>query len=146
MRPHSTPRRTAGVFHARAHLAGVAAESMRSPPEREHAGGTKTHPARIVGRRRHGGPLRAARAGAGFDHPGFPRGTLVVNAAGCLLFGRVWCLGEERLVISGKTRLIILVGFLGSFTTFSSFAFETGQLLRDFQRWLAAGNATPTIS
>jgi CrcB protein len=71
---------------------------------------------------------------------GFPWGTLAVNAIGCFLFGLVWCLAEERLVISGETRLIILVGFLGSFTTFSSFAFETGQLLRDSQWWLAAAN------
>jgi fluoride exporter len=71
---------------------------------------------------------------------GFAWGTLAVNALGCLLFGLVWVLAEERLVIRGETRFVILVGFLGAFTTFSSFAFETGQYLRDGQWWLAAAN------
>jgi CrcB protein len=65
----------------------------------------------------------------------FPWGTLVVNGVGCLLFGLVWTLAEERFLISGQTRLILLVGFMGAFTTFSTFAFETGQQLRDGE-WL----------
>ena len=68
---------------------------------------------------------------------GFPWGTLVVNALGCLLFGIVWTLAEERLVIGGETRLIVLVGFMGAFTTFSTFAFETAAMLRDAE-WLHA--------
>lgn len=71
---------------------------------------------------------------------GFPWGTFVVNAVGCLLFGLVWALAEERVLISGATRMILLVGFMGAFTTFSTFAFETGQLLDDSQWLLAAGN------
>jgi CrcB protein len=67
----------------------------------------------------------------------FPWGTFVVNALGCLAFGVVWSLAEERLIISGSARSIVLVGFVGAFTTFSTFAFETGQLLDDSQ-WLAA--------
>lgn len=70
----------------------------------------------------------------------FPWGTLVVNMLGCFLFGLVWMLAEERLIISGETRFIILTGFMGAFTTFSSFAFETGELLRDSEWWLATGN------
>lgn len=70
----------------------------------------------------------------------FPWGTLAVNAAGCLLFGVVWSLAEERLIISGATRAIVLVGFMGAFTTFSTFAFETGQMLDDSQWLAAAGN------
>jgi CrcB protein len=68
----------------------------------------------------------------------FPWGTLAVNAIGCLLFGAVWALAEQRVVISGQTRLIVLTGFMGAFTTFSTFAFEAGELLRDSQ-WLLAG-------
>ncbi len=67
-----------------------------------------------------------------------PWGTFAVNALGCLLFGFVWSLAEERMLISGATRMIVLVGFMGAFTTFSTFAFETGQLLDDSQ-WLMAG-------
>ncbi len=79
------------------------------------------------------GSLVQERSGSGF-----PYGTLAVNALGCFLFGAVWCLAEERLVVSGETRRIILTGFMGAFTTFSSFAFETGQMLRESQ-WLLAG-------
>lgn len=69
-----------------------------------------------------------------------PYGTFAVNAVGCLLFGFVWALADERLIVSGETRFLILTGFLGAFTTFSTFAFETGGMLRDFQGWYAAGN------
>ena len=67
----------------------------------------------------------------------FPWGTLAVNALGCFLFGLVWMLAEERLIISGPTRFIILTGFMGAFTTFSTFAFETSAFLRDAE-WLPA--------
>jgi CrcB protein len=70
----------------------------------------------------------------------FPWGTLVVNSLGCFLFGVVWALAEERLLISGETRVILLVGFMGGFTTFSSYAYETGAMLRDAEWTLAAGN------
>ncbi len=69
-----------------------------------------------------------------------PFGTIVVNLVGCLLFGFVWTLADERLLISGETRFIILTGFMGAFTTFSTFAFETSGLLRDAEWWSAAGN------
>ena len=70
----------------------------------------------------------------------FPFGTIVVNLVGCLAFGFVWSLADERLIISGETRFIILTGFMGAFTTFSTFAFETSGLLRDAEWWSAAGN------
>ncbi len=68
----------------------------------------------------------------------YPWGTLAVNLAGCFLFGVLWALAEGRWTISPEMRAIILIGFLGGFTTFSSFAFETTQFLRDGQ-WLFAG-------
>jgi len=70
----------------------------------------------------------------------FPWGTLAVNVLGCFLFGIVWALAEERLVISPDTRRILLVGFMGAFTTFSTFAFETAEFLRDAQWLMAAAN------
>jgi fluoride exporter len=72
--------------------------------------------------------------------PGFPWGTLAVNVTGCFLFGLVWALAEHRLTMSGEIRTVVLMGFMGAFTTFSSFAFETAQLLRDSQWVLAASN------
>jgi fluoride exporter len=70
----------------------------------------------------------------------FPFGTLAVNVLGCFLFGLVWSLAEDRLSISGEMRTVILIGFFGAFTTFSGFAFETIQLLRDAQWVSAAAN------
>jgi CrcB protein len=72
----------------------------------------------------------------------FPIGTLAVNALGSFLFGIIWPLAEERLLISPDARRILLVGFMGAFTTFSTFAFETGQLAREAQWAAAIGNIT----
>lgn len=68
---------------------------------------------------------------------GFPYGTLGVNVTGCFLFGVVWALAAERMVVSPELRTVLLVGFLGSFTTFSTFIFESHGLLMD-ARWLSA--------
>jgi CrcB protein len=70
----------------------------------------------------------------------FPWATLAVNALGCLLFGLVWGIAAERDAISPETRTVLLVGFMGALTTFSTYAFETGQLLQAAEHWLAAGN------
>ena len=67
----------------------------------------------------------------------FPFGTAAVNIIGCLLFGLLWAFMESRLSISGQMRMIVFVGFFGAFTTFSSFMFETAQLL-DESQWLWA--------
>lgn len=61
---------------------------------------------------------------------GFPWGTLTVNMIGCFLFGMLWSLFEHRFAVLGPWRAAVFVGFLGSFTTFSSFAHDTGALLR----------------
>jgi CrcB protein len=70
----------------------------------------------------------------------FPWGTLSVNALACFLFGLIWSLGEERFLIGGETRLIVLTGFVGTFSTFSTYVFETTQLMRDSQWLLALAN------
>jgi fluoride exporter len=70
----------------------------------------------------------------------FPWGTLVVNGGGCFLFGLVWMLAEERSLIGPETRAIVLIGFMGAFTTFSTFAYETGAMIEDGQYLRACGN------
>jgi CrcB protein len=75
----------------------------------------------------------------------FPAGTFAVNMIGSFLFGVVWALAEERLVISSEARTILLAGFMGAFTTFSTFMFETGALLRDSQWLLAFGNIAAQV-
>ncbi len=70
----------------------------------------------------------------------WPWGTLVVNSLGCFLFGLVFTLADERLLISQDTRVIMLGGFMGAFTTFSTVIFETGGFMRDAQWIMATGN------
>ena len=65
----------------------------------------------------------------------FPWGTWTVNILGCFLFGLVWILAEERGFLSAQARILILTGFMGAFTTFSTFIFESGGLASDAQ-WM----------
>jgi CrcB protein len=69
-----------------------------------------------------------------------PYGTLAVNAMGCLLIGWLGALADVRGLFSGPTRLLVFIGVLGGFTTFSTFAFETLALTRDGQTGPAAAN------
>lgn len=62
---------------------------------------------------------------------GFPWGTLVVNVSGCFLIGLIATLADERGMVGREGRLLIITGFLGSFTTFSAFGWETMTLFRE---------------
>ncbi len=61
----------------------------------------------------------------------FPVGTLVVNVLGCLALGYLGGVAEYRQVLEPGQRLFLMVGILGGFTTFSTFAFESVSLLQD---------------
>jgi len=69
---------------------------------------------------------------------GFPYGTLFVNVAGSFLMGILSIMLLDRFNVGPEWRAAILVGFLGSFTTFSTFSIETLNLLEqgDFSRAL----------
>jgi len=65
--------------------------------------------------------------------PIFPYGTLLINIVGSFVVGFFMVWTTERVVIDSRWRLLVVVGFCGSFTTFSSFAFETMVYLKQGQ-------------
>nr|HEV7952781.1 fluoride efflux transporter CrcB [Candidatus Acidoferrales bacterium] len=67
----------------------------------------------------------------------FPTGTLLINIVGCLLLGGVTQFGLHHLSLSPDWRVGLSVGFLGAFTTFSTFGLETVRLLEDGE-WMKA--------
>ena len=69
--------------------------------------------------------------------PLFPYGTLVVNVTGSFILGLFLIWSTDRVLLDPRWRLFFAVGFCGSYTTFSSFAFETFALFEQ-GRWLSA--------
>jgi len=66
------------------------------------------------------------------SHTGvFPWGTFIVNMLGCLIIGIVGGLSDNFGFFTSTARLLIMVGILGGFTTFSSFGYESFHLFRD---------------
>ena len=59
----------------------------------------------------------------------FPYGTLLINLSGSLLLGVFMALTAERAVIDPRIRLLVATGFLGAYTTFSTFTYESVSLL-----------------
>ena len=57
--------------------------------------------------------------------PSFPLGTLLINVSGSFIVGFFMIWATERVLLDPRWRLLIVIGFCGAFTTFSSFAFET---------------------
>ncbi len=69
----------------------------------------------------------------------FPYGTFSVNMIGSLIIGLLWGLSDQ-LALSPNLRLFLFVGFLGSFTTFSTFALESMNYIRDNNAKVALAN------
>jgi fluoride exporter len=70
----------------------------------------------------------------------FPIGTLLVNLSGCFLTGFLFHAFQDRFPVDPVLRTTVLVGFLGGFTTFSSYGIQTFVLARDGELFLAALN------
>ena len=72
-------------------------------------------------------------AGAVYELLGtrFPYGTLIVNLTGCFIIGVLSTIAENKFLLNPNTRVLLMIGFCGAFTTFSTFIFETSNLIRD---------------
>jgi fluoride exporter len=68
----------------------------------------------------------------------FPYGTLIINITGSLVLGFFLIYSTERVLLDPRWRLLVAVGFCGSYTTFSSYAFESFALMEQSQ-WLMMG-------
>jgi CrcB protein len=66
----------------------------------------------------------------------FPYGTLIINLSGSFLLGLFMTLATERLMLDPRWRFLIAVGFLGAYTTFSTYTYESFNLLFKGQ-WIA---------
>ncbi len=60
---------------------------------------------------------------------GFPWGTLVINVSGSFLLGLLFALSTERAVLPAEIRGPLMIGFLGAYTTFSTFMLESWRLV-----------------
>ena len=72
----------------------------------------------------------------------FPWGTFVINATGSLLLGFIMTLLNERILVSPNWRPAIAIGFIGAYTTFSTFEYETAKITSS---WLALCNLVGSV-
>ena len=77
---------------------------------------------------------------------GFPYGTLVVNVAGSVAMGVVYVAFLERLDVSPEWRAALVVGFLGAFTTFSTFSIDTLLLIQQGEHARAGMNVALSVA
>jgi|SRR5580700_6740202 CrcB protein len=77
--------------------------------------------------------------------PAFPAGTLAVNVIGSFLLVVIMYVGLNSEIIAPTTRIVLGTGVMGGFTTYSSFNYETLQLLRDRDYRMGALNLLLTL-
>lgn len=75
----------------------------------------------------------------------FPLGTLAVNISGSFLIGFLMTLFTERFPSYPNLRLVLVVGFLGGYTTFSSFEYETFRAIKDGGPWIGLANILGSV-
>jgi CrcB protein len=76
----------------------------------------------------------------------FPLGTLVINVTGCFLIGLLMTLFTERLQLDPDWRLLLVVGVLGGYTTFSTFEYETFRAVHDGGKWIGLLNVVGSVT
>ena len=85
------------------------------------------------------------RFAARFPENVFPLGTVVVNVTGCFLVGILMTLFIDRGDPSPNLRLVLVTGFLGGYTTFSSFAWESFEAIEKEQVWIGLANIALSV-
>ena len=75
----------------------------------------------------------------------FPLGTFVINITGSFLIGLLMTLFTERLEWSPTWRLLLVTGFLGGYTTFSTYEYESLQALRQGAKWIGLFNLVGSV-
>jgi len=75
----------------------------------------------------------------------FPYGTLVVNTAGCFILGVLAALADKKFILGPDARLLLMIGFCGAFTTFSTLIFESDNLVRNGQAVRAFSNILVSV-
>ncbi|HEV3334023.1 MAG TPA: fluoride efflux transporter CrcB [Bryobacteraceae bacterium] len=75
----------------------------------------------------------------------FPLGTMVINITGSFLIGLLMTLLTERFQPHPNWRLMLVVGFLGGYTTFSSFEWETYSAIREGGFWIGLANVLGSV-
>jgi fluoride exporter len=66
----------------------------------------------------------------------FPYGTLIINVTGSLILGFFMTLVTDRFLVDPRWRLLVAIGFLGAYTTFSTYTYESVNLILKGQVWL----------
>ncbi|HYM21774.1 MAG TPA: fluoride efflux transporter CrcB [Vicinamibacterales bacterium] len=79
------------------------------------------------------------------EHAGFPYGTFVVNMTGCLVIGFTIGLFDERVVTNPNWRLLMVTGFVGAYTTFSTFEAETFNAVSSGDLAMALANVAGSV-
>jgi len=76
---------------------------------------------------------------------GFPLGTFIINVTGSFLIGFLMTILTERFHVDPNWRLLLVVGFLGGYTTFSSFEWETYTAVRAGGPWTGMLNVVSSV-
>jgi len=83
---------------------------------------------------------------ARFPENVFPLGTMVVNVSGCFLIGILMTLFIDRGDPNPDLRLLLVTGFLGGYTTFSSFVWESVEAIEKEQIWIGLANIVLSVA
>jgi CrcB protein len=75
----------------------------------------------------------------------FPYGTLVVNVSGCFILGILATLADKKFILGPDAKVLLMIGFCGAFTTFSTLIFESDNLLKNGQAVRAFTNILVSV-